>query len=78
MQGNLLRSEITKNGIPIKEFLKKINVSHSAWCRKIKGSSMFNQGEIQNIIDVLSLSGEQVMSIFFANKVSEKTRKKGA
>lgn len=46
---------------------KAIGISKSALYRRMRGTASFNREEIQKIIEVLSLSDETAMRIFFAD-----------
>lgn len=63
-----LEYEVKRKGYTIREFCKALNMSRSAYYRKIKGTTEFTQGEIQLIVDLLGL--ESPMGIFFTSKVS--------
>lgn len=63
-----LMYEMAKRGISIQDMCSKLNMSRSAFYRKCNGISEFTQGEIQSIVDILSL--ESPMGIFFTEKVS--------
>lgn len=54
----------------MKDFLMQIHMSKSAWSKKIRGLTEFKLQEIKIIANVLSLSDEQIIEIFFAQKVS--------
>ncbi len=60
--------EMNKKGVSILDMCEKLGMSRSAFYRKCNGISEFTQGEIQKIVDILSLSSP--MGIFFAEKVS--------
>lgn len=63
-----LEYEIKSRGLTIEKLCKDINMSRSAFYRKIRGISEFTQGEIQEIVDYLGL--ESPMGIFFKKNVS--------
>ena len=63
-----LMYEMAKKNVSIADMCEKLNMSRSAFYRKCRGVSEFTQGEIQKIVDILSL--ESPMGIFFAEKVS--------
>lgn len=68
MNEPLLRYEMNKKGISIKEMCELLGMSRSAFFRKCKGASEFRQGEIQRIVEILDLKSP--LDIFFADKVS--------
>lgn len=47
-----------------------LNMSVSAFYRKCNGVTEFTREEIAKIAEILELSGEDILSIFFAEKVS--------
>lgn len=49
---------------------EKISISKSAFYRKLKGESEFTRIEIIGISEVLGMSDDQIINIFFRNKVS--------
>lgn len=63
-----LMYEMSKRGVSIQDMCSKLAMSRSAFYRKCNGISEFTQGEIQSIVDILSL--DSPMGIFFAEKVS--------
>lgn len=63
-----LKSEMARRNVSIGDMCKKLGMSRSAFYRKCNGISEFTQGEIQKIVDILSL--DSPMGIFFADKVS--------
>lgn len=48
----------------------EIGISNTAWWRKVSGRSQFTQGEISRLRDVLNLSADQTMEIFFDHEMS--------
>lgn len=53
-----------------KDLAFELGISRSAIQRKLSGGVQFSQGELKVIIDVLSLSQNEVMTIFFDGEVS--------
>lgn len=47
-----------------------LNMSVSAFYRKCNGITEFTREEIAKIAEILELSGEDILSIFFTKKVS--------
>ena len=73
MNGLLLKSKITSEGMSIKDVIYKlkmqgIHISRTAFYRKMYGDSEFDRKEIMAI--VLDLQDSDIMNIFFAEKVS--------
>jgi hypothetical protein len=68
----MLLAEIKLKGLSMGEFLKRIQMLRGTWSKKINGVSEFKQSEINEIILVLGLSNEKIISIFFNQGVSFK------
>lgn len=68
MNKNRLEYEMKDRGVSVDELCAAVEISRSAYYRKISGKSEFTQGEIQKIVDYLGLASP--MGIFFAEKVS--------
>lgn len=68
MDNNKLYSVIKLRGYTMKDFLMEIHMSKSSWSKKIRGLTEFKLQEIKIIANVLSLSDEQIIEIFFAQK----------
>lgn len=71
-----LEYEMKSRGITIEKLCRELHISRSAFYRKCNGISEFTQSEIQKIVDYIGL--DSPMGIFFADKVSEKTRQTAA
>lgn len=70
MDKELLMYYILKKKITLSDFVKKIQISKSAFYRKLNKQSEFTRHEIELIANVLQLDNEQIVSIFFGGKVS--------
>lgn len=70
MNGNLLAAEIKLHGLSMNDFLRRIGMPRSTWSKKIRGMSEFTRAEMIKIVDVLHLTPDQIMAIFFCRKVS--------
>ena len=75
MNGLLLKSKITSEGMSIKDVIYKLkmqgtDISRAAFYRKMYGDSEFDRKEIMAIVNVLDLQDSDIMNIFFAEKVS--------
>ncbi len=68
MDAELLKYEIAKNNLKVKDVCESLHMSKSAFYRKCKGDSEFTRDEIEQIIELLHI--ENPMPIFFKNKVS--------
>lgn len=53
-----------------KEIAAQLHISRSAIQRKLAGESEFDRKEIKQLINILHLTNEEVMFIFFDEKVS--------
>ena len=67
-----LEYEMKSRGITIVALCENIGMSRSAFHRKCNGTSEFTQSEIEKIVEYIGL--ESPMGVFFAEKVSKKTR----
>ena len=64
---NKLLGKIKEKGETLQQVAKKMNISLSALRRKIYGQTQFNRQEIENISDVLELTNQELLDIFFAD-----------
>lgn len=60
-----LKAKIIENGMSIDEFAQKINMCGVTLRKKLKGESDFTVGETKVIQELLHLSNEQVIEIFY-------------
>lgn len=77
---NELLAELVRKELTMGALAKKLGIAPSSLTRKIKGETDFYRGEIEKISQVLDLSGEDVLRIFFAfrlEKTQAGTRKEG-
>ncbi len=65
-----LRAEIARNNLSVPRLAKLINMDKKTLYTRMNGETTFKQEEISAIAEVLHLSSEQILSIFFANVVS--------
>ena len=75
MNSRALKSRLILAGIKVDDLLAKmqekgINMSRSTFYRNLRGEGEFDRGEIQIISDLLSLSDEEMVEIFFKDFVS--------
>lgn len=68
MNKNKLYFVMAERKISCQEMCDRLNISRSAFYRKVNGISEFTQSEIQSIVDILDLKSP--MGIFFEEKVS--------
>lgn len=65
-----LRAEMGRCGISVPKLAKAIGISKKTLYSRMCGNTEFSQGEIAKISSILNLSGDKILSIFFASKVS--------
>lgn len=65
-QKNEFRAEVVRNGMSLEDVAKAIGINYVSLHRKMNGTSDFYRGEIEKIVRLLNLSGEDVLRIFFA------------
>ena len=65
-----LKGAIVGHGRTVKETAESLNISQSAFYRKLHGKTEFRRDEINKIVDFLGLTDEETLGIFFADKVS--------
>lgn len=70
MDYNELKAQIVRKGFNVKSLAHKIGISHSAFHRKLKGTSEFDREEISNLSNLLELTPGDVYKIFFSKSVS--------
>lgn len=68
MNSALLRYEMQRKGLSMRQLCEILNISKSAFWRKCTGKSEFKQSEISKMIQVLDLKEPE--RIFFADGVS--------
>lgn len=65
-QKNEFKAEIVRHGTTVDEVAEKIGINPASLHRKMNGTSDFYRNEIEKIIKILNLSGDDVLRIFFA------------
>lgn len=65
-QKNELKAEVVRQGLTLDELSNAIGINPASLSRKMSGVSDFYRGEIEKIVQVLHLSGDDVLRIFFA------------
>ncbi len=68
MNSELLLQKIKDKGMSIGDICKRLDMSRSAFYRKVKGITEFTQSEIAKICAILDL--DSPMDVFFSSKVS--------
>lgn len=64
-----LNNLIEESGMKRNAIAKKLGISETALRQKIKSSREFKPSEIKEMCKILSISGNDLMSIFFAEIV---------
>ena len=62
--------EMIKREVSVPKLAEKIGISKKTLYSRMRGDTSFTQSEIVKISNVLSLDNEQMLSIFFTEKVS--------
>lgn len=70
MNFNDLNAEIARNNLSIPKLANIIGISKKAMYSRMRGQIDFSQSEIAKISEVLNLSDDKILAIFFARKVS--------
>ena len=65
-----LKAIMAKQGISIPKLADAIHISKKTLYSKFEEESAFTQKEIARIAEVLSLSKEEIIAIFFSDKVA--------
>ena len=65
-QKNEFKAEVVRRGLSLDEVAKAIGINPASLHRKMNGTSDFYRGDIERIIKLLGLNGEDVIRIFFA------------
>ena len=60
-----LKQKIDERGLKIKYLAKELNLSYEAMCRKVKGENEFKASEMRKLADILDMSNDDIVSIFF-------------
>lgn len=71
-QKNEFRAVLARNNMTIDDVAKALNVTSPTISRKINGQGDFFRSEIETIRQLLNLSPEEVLNIFFADKLTFK------
>lgn len=62
----LFRAKVVLNGLTLSRVSSLIGINETTMQRKIKNNGSFSRKEIGDLADVLKLSSEDVLDIFFA------------
>ena len=67
----LLTEKIEKSGMKRKAIAEKMNLTTAGLRNKLIGKRDFSASEIKGIAHALNLTGDEILSIFFAEVVDE-------
>jgi len=70
MNSRELKAQMIRHDIDVDSMCKALNICRASWFRKVTGRTLFTQGEISDIRELLELDNQQVMDIFFNKEVS--------
>lgn len=70
MNAKELKVQMIRRDIDVDSMCKALNICRTSWFRKVTGRTLFTQGEISDIREILDLDNQQVMDIFFNKEVS--------
>ena len=70
MKINELKAEIVRNGMTIEEFADKAGIKRTTLLRRFNNSGNFTLTEITKIADVLNLTKQRIIEIFFSEEVA--------
>lgn len=65
-QKNEFKAEVMRRGLSLEDVANALKINPVSLHRKMNGTSDFYRGEIELIIKLLGLSGDDVIRIFFA------------
>lgn len=66
-----LKGKMVECGISQERMAEHLGINRSTLCRKMSGGGLgFTIGDVNKIIDILELTRDEVMSIFFISKVA--------
>lgn len=65
-----LKAAMARKNISIPQLADLLKISKKTLYTRFSGETDFNLSEIKNISKILELSNEDIMIIFFANKVA--------
>ena len=64
-QKNEFRAEVVRAGMSFEKVAEVLGINHVSLYRKMNGTSDFYRWEIEKIIRLFNLSGDDVLRIFF-------------
>ena len=63
-----LKGKIVENGMTLESFSKAINMDKATFCRRLKQPEKFTIGEACRTVEVLHLTTQDALDIFFAQE----------
>ena len=70
MNYDLLKAKMLLKHVDSIAVINALNISKSAFYRKMNGHTEFTRGELEKLVQILGLTAEEVNSIFFTDEVS--------
>lgn len=70
MKVNELKAEIVRNGMTLEKFADKVGLARTTLWRRLSNPNELTLIEIRAMAEVLQLSKEKIVDIFFTEKVS--------
>ena len=67
MDAKELAAELARKGLSFPAAAKLIGIGKNAFYRKMRGESQFKQYELKKLMEILALSDERVIEIFFGD-----------
>lgn len=74
VKGDKLRGRMVENRYTLKKLADSIGISSASLVRKINGMTDFTVGESAKVKELLNLSNEDYLDIFFINELEYKSR----
>lgn len=75
MNISLLKYLMEQKGVTKNDLATAIGVKYNAICSRLSGKIEFKRIEIKTIINLLNLTDEQVMDVFFKETIFQKEEK---
>ena len=64
---NEFKAQCARCGLPLEDVVARLGtMSYASFWRKLNGKSEFDRGDISRLKEILSLSDEQLLAIFFS------------
>jgi len=70
MNSNKLKAKLVECGETQRSLADALDIDVATINKKVNGKALFNANEIKKIIELLKLSGDEVISIFFAEELA--------